>query len=91
MECKLYRTTNGISLHIVFFLSFWFCFFFIHLNYSFVFFFFFKQIYGTNGGGTINQGYEHVNEDDDGNSLRLTTRNPPQVTWGTNTNNTGRM
>ncbi|TMW48229.1 hypothetical protein DOY81_006700 [Sarcophaga bullata] len=49
------------------------------------------QIYGSNGGGTINQGYEHVNEDDDGNSLRLTTRNPSQVTWGTNTNNTGRM
>lgn len=50
-----------------------------------------QQIYGSNGGGTINQGYEHVNEDDDGNSLRLTTRNPPQVTWGTNSNNTGRM
>ncbi|KAM7362637.1 hyaluronan synthase-like protein kkv isoform 1-T3 [Cochliomyia hominivorax] len=50
-----------------------------------------EQIYGSNGGGTINQGYEHVNEEDDGNSLRLTTRNPPQVTWGTNSNNTGRM
>ncbi|XP_046803682.1 chitin synthase chs-2 isoform X2 [Lucilia cuprina] len=49
-----------------------------------------EQIYGSNNGA-VNQGYEHVNEDDDGNSLRLTTRNPPQVTWGTNSSNTGRM
>ncbi|XP_075147009.1 hyaluronan synthase-like protein kkv isoform X1 [Haematobia irritans] len=50
-----------------------------------------EQIYGSNGGGTINQGYEHVTEEDDVNSLRLTTRNPPQVTWGTNSNSTGRL
>ncbi|XP_034664927.1 chitin synthase chs-2 isoform X2 [Drosophila subobscura] len=57
-----------------------------------------EQIYGSNGGGTINQGYEHViDEDGDGNSLRLTTRNPhphPQVSWGQNTsggNTTGRL
>uniref|UniRef100_T1PGZ3 chitin synthase n=1 Tax=Musca domestica TaxID=7370 RepID=T1PGZ3_MUSDO len=50
-----------------------------------------EQIYGSNGGGTINQGYEHVTEEDEVNSLRLTTRNPPQVTWGTNSNNTGRL
>ncbi|XP_060649537.1 chitin synthase chs-2 isoform X1 [Drosophila sulfurigaster albostrigata] len=53
-----------------------------------------EQIYGSNGGGTINQGYEHViDEDGEGNSLRLTTRNPHQVSWGQNTtgNNTGRM
>nr|AAG09712.1 chitin synthase 1 [Lucilia cuprina] len=49
-----------------------------------------EQIYGSNNGA-VNQGYEHVNEDDDGNSLRLTTRNPPQVTWGTYSSNTGRM
>lgn len=53
-----------------------------------------QQIYGSNGGGTINQGYEHViDEDGDGNSLRLTTRNPHQVSWGQNVNgnNTGRL
>lgn len=50
-----------------------------------------SQIYGTNGGqiygsaagGTLNQGYEHVIEEDDRNSLRLTPRN--QVSWS-NTN-----
>lgn len=47
----------------------------------------YQQIYGSNGGGTINQGYEHViDEDGDGNSLRLTTRNPHQVSWGQNVN-----
>ncbi|XP_030374774.1 chitin synthase chs-2 isoform X1 [Scaptodrosophila lebanonensis] len=54
-----------------------------------------EQIYGSNGGGTINQGYEHVlDEDGDRNSLRLTTRNPhPQVSWSQNTSssNTGRL
>ncbi|KAL9891261.1 hyaluronan synthase-like protein kkv isoform 2-T2 [Glossina fuscipes fuscipes] len=50
-----------------------------------------EQIYGSNGGGTINQGYEHVNEEDDANSLRLTTRTPNHVTWGNNTSNTGRL
>ncbi|KAL7727578.1 hypothetical protein ACLKA6_014930 [Drosophila palustris] len=53
-----------------------------------------EQIYGSNGGGTINQGYEHViDEDVEANSLRLTTRNPHQVSWGQNTtgNNTGRL
>nr|AGB51153.1 chitin synthase 1 variant B [Bactrocera dorsalis] len=51
-----------------------------------------EQIYGSNGGGTINQGYEHVLEDDDRNSLRLTARNPnQQVSWGQNSSNTGRL
>lgn len=51
-----------------------------------------QQIYGSNGGGTINQGYEHVLEDDDRNSLRLTARNPnQQVSWGLNSSNTGRL
>ncbi|XP_055923356.1 chitin synthase chs-2 isoform X2 [Eupeodes corollae] len=44
-----------------------------------------EQIYGSNGGGAINQGYEHVLDEEDGNSVRLTTRNP-QVSWGTNNN-----
>lgn len=48
-----------------------------------------SQIYGSNGGqiygttGTVNQGYEHVLDEDDRNSLRLTPRNPTQ--WN-NTN-----
>lgn len=40
-----------------------------------------SQIYGSNGGqlygaasGTLNQGYEHVLDEDDRNSLRLTPR-----------------
>lgn len=36
-----------------------------------------SQIYGTTGN--VNQGYEHVLDEDDGNSLRLKPRNP--VTW----------
>lgn len=40
------------------------------------------SIYGTSG--TINQGYEHV-EDEDGNSIRLTPRN--QVSWSNNQTN----
>jgi chitin synthase len=44
---------------------------------------------GPNGGlygttGAINQGYEHV-EEEDGNSIRLTPRN--QVQWSANTTN----
>ena len=53
-----------------------------------------KEIFDTNGGpnhqiygsstGAMNQGYEHVIDDDDGNSIRLTPRN--QVTWSQQTN-----
>lgn len=48
-----------------------------------------SQIYGSNGGqiygtaGNVNQGYEHVIDEDDRNSLRMTPRN--QVSWS-NTN-----
>uniref|UniRef100_A0A336MER8 chitin synthase n=1 Tax=Culicoides sonorensis TaxID=179676 RepID=A0A336MER8_CULSO len=49
-----------------------------------------SQIYGSTGGqiygttpGNLNQGYEHVLDEDDRNSLRLTPRNPAQ--WN-NTN-----
>lgn len=41
------------------------------------------QIYGTAAAGNLNQGYEHVIDEDDRNSLRLTPRN--QVSWS-NTN-----
>lgn len=50
-----------------------------------------KEIFNTNGvhpiygtSGQINQGYEHV-EDEDGNSIRLTPRN--QVSWSNNQTN----
>lgn len=48
-----------------------------------------SQIYGSTGGqiygttGNVNQGYEHVLDEEDRNSLRLTPRNPTQ--WN-NTN-----
>lgn len=51
-----------------------------------------SQIYGSNGGqiygttGALNQGYEHVIEDDERNSIRLTPRN--QVSWS---NSNGRL
>lgn len=43
-----------------------------------------SQIYGTTPG-IVNQAYEPVVEDDDGNSLRLSPRNH-QVSWGNNGN-----
>lgn len=54
-----------------------------------------KEIFNTNGGhqiygtsGAVNQGYEHV-EEDDGNSIRLTPRN--QVSWSNNQTNNQRL
>lgn len=41
-----------------------------------------SQIYGQTG--QLNQAYEPVVDDDDRNSLRLTARNPVQVSWNTN-------
>ncbi|XP_055379222.1 chitin synthase chs-2 isoform X1 [Condylostylus longicornis] len=54
------------------------------------------EIYGTtNGsGGQVNQGYEHVLDEEDRNSLRLTPRNPnssSQVSWSSSNNNSGRL
>ncbi|XP_037922524.1 chitin synthase chs-2 isoform X1 [Hermetia illucens] len=46
-----------------------------------------KDVFNTNGtvGGQINQGYEHVAEEDDRNSLHLTPRNH-QVSWENQSN-----
>lgn len=40
-------------------------------------------IYGTTG--QLNQAYEPVIDEGDGNSLRLTARNPNQVSWSNST------
>lgn len=54
-----------------------------------------KEIFNTNGvhpiygtSGAVNQGYEHV-EDEDGNSIRLNPRN--QVSWSNNQTNNQRL
>jgi hypothetical protein len=46
------------------------------------------NIYGTNVAGAVNQGYEHV-EEEDGNSIRLTPRNQPS--WASNSTSTQRL
>lgn len=63
-----------------------------------------KELFNTNGGpnahnlygtaqvaavaGAVNQGYEHV-EEEDGNSIRLTPRN--QSSWASNSTSTQRL